>query len=106
VDEGATTMADALLTDIEGSPPTADPVAERRRRAERLVELAGRKRRPLEALRNRFVERLHAPGPDFAATEALRTVEVALSATPRPEEAQRAREEALSRHWWHRWMKP
>jgi hypothetical protein len=102
-----TTMASSLLADIEGSHPTPDPVAERHRRAELLVELAGGKRWPLEALRNRFVKRLHAPGPDFAATEALRTVEIALSVTPRPEDLVRRRREAeRSRKWWSGWMKP
>jgi hypothetical protein len=101
-------MASSLLAEIEESPPARDPVAERHRRAERLVELAGRERPPIEELRDRLVERLHAPGPDFAATEALRTVEIALSATPRPAELERRRreDEERSRRWWYRWMKP
>jgi hypothetical protein len=99
-------MASSLLAEIGDAPPTPDPVAERHRRAERLVDLAGGQRRPLEAVRTRIVERLHQPGPDFAATEALRTVEVALSAVPRPEErVRREREEELVRSWWKRLMK-
>jgi hypothetical protein len=107
VDPGqATSMANTLLADIEQTPPDPDPVAERRRRAERLVVMAGRERWPLEDLRDRYVKRLHSAGPDFVATEALRTVEIALSMTPRPEDLVRQeRERERSRGWRQRWRR-
>jgi hypothetical protein len=99
-------MVNMLLADIDQAPPDPDPVAERRRRAERLVVTAGGERYPLEDLRDRFVKRLHSAGPDYAATEALRTVEIALSMTPRPEDLlRREREQERSRGWRQRWRR-
>jgi hypothetical protein len=56
--------------------------AARRHRAEALVDLVGRDRSQLEALRSRYLERLHRASDDFAATEDLRIVEHALVLVP------------------------
>ena len=80
---------DELLADIErpahvgallGNDGEAN--AERRRRAERLAA-AVHERPSLEELRSTYIRRLHRRSDDFAATEALRTVEAAVSLVAR-----------------------
>jgi hypothetical protein len=72
-----------MLCQLEATPAAVDPAADRRRRAEALAALAGGDRQPLDELRSGFLRRLHRASDDFAAAEGLRTVEVALSMTPR-----------------------
>ena len=52
--------------------------AEREEAIEELVELAGRRRAPLESARDALVARLLRRADDFEATRALRLVTVAL----------------------------
>lgn len=64
-----------------GSPD--DPSTSRRQQAETLAARARGDRQPLEELRRGFLRRLNRASDDFDATEGLRTVEMALSMTPR-----------------------
>jgi hypothetical protein len=66
-------------------PGTSDWAAARRHRAEQLAALAAGDRQQLEELRAGYLARLHRRSDDFEATEGLRTVELALSMTPRLE---------------------
>jgi hypothetical protein len=93
-----------LLRHIEPGAEAVDRAAERHRRAEQLAALANGDREPLENLRARYLRHLHRTGSDFDAIEGLRTVEVALSMTPRPEGpwAWQRRERDRPRRWWHR----
>ncbi|GEM_PF-4512081 len=61
----------------------SDAGDDRRRRAAGLVAIAGRSREELERLRGTFVRRLHLRSDDYAATEGLRTAEMALTLLPR-----------------------
>jgi hypothetical protein len=80
---GGTQVDARLLAEIEEIPMTADPAAERRRQAKQLTVFAGGERAPIEDLRAGFLRRLHQASDDYAATEGLRTVELALSMLPR-----------------------
>lgn len=66
-------------------PSVEDRAVERRRRAELLTAAAHGDRQQLEDLRAGYLRRLHRTSDDFEAIEGLRTVELALSMTPRPE---------------------
>jgi hypothetical protein len=87
---------------IDTIPQATAPASERRRRAETLVALAGGRRKPLEELRSRYLQRLHRASDDFEATEGLRVVGVALSLRPDPEWAWQHRERQPRRRWWSR----
>jgi hypothetical protein len=91
-------------THIEQTHETTDRVVERHRRARQLVALADGSRRRLEDLHVRLLRRLHRTSSDFEGTEALLTVELALSMTPRPEGvwAWQRREQERPRRWWQR----
>jgi hypothetical protein len=93
-----------MLCQLEATPAAVDPAADRRRRAEALATLAGGDRQPLNELRSGFLRRLHRASDDFDSAEGLRTVEAALSMTPRPEGlwAWPRRERDRQRRWWHR----
>jgi hypothetical protein len=78
-------VGEDFLARIQTPPQGEDPAAERRRRAEALVAVVDGRREPLEQFRSRFIRRLHRASDDFAATEALRRVEAALSSIPRPD---------------------
>jgi hypothetical protein len=97
----------SLLTHIRQSSETNDQAAERHRRAQQLAALAHGDREPLEKVRAQLLRRLHRTGSDFDATEGLRTVELALSMTPRPvgDRTWPRREQARSRRWWHRFRR-
>jgi hypothetical protein len=56
----------------------------RRRRAEQLVARVGGDRARLEAIRKQLLDRLHRASDDFAATDELRIVDLALVIAPRP----------------------
>lgn len=94
--------ADMTLTSVE------DRASERRRRAELLAAAADGDRQQLEDLRSGYLRRLHRASDDFEATEGLRTVELALSMTPRPEGlwAWQRRERNRTRRWWNRRKRP
>lgn len=62
-----------------------DRESERRNRAEWLLQETGSDRQALKELQDHYVQRLHARSDDFAATEALWTVEEALALLPAPE---------------------
>jgi hypothetical protein len=75
-----------LLARLEPAPAGADPAAERRRRAARLVELAAGDRAVLERLHTELVQRLHRAGAPDGALDDLRAIEAALAQVPRPGE--------------------
>jgi hypothetical protein len=85
-----------------------DRAAQRRARAESLAAAADGDRQQLEDLRSDYLRRLHRTSADFDATEGLRTVELALSMTPRPEGlwAWQRRERDRKRRWWNRRNRP
>jgi hypothetical protein len=85
-----------------------DRAALRRARAESLAAAADGDRQQLEDLRSEYLHRLHRTSGDFDATEGLRTVELALSMTPRPEGlwAWQRRERDRKRRWWNRRNRP
>lgn len=91
--------SESLLMSIDGDRST-----HRRRRAERLATAASGDRRQLEELRAGFLRRLLHTSDDFEATEGLRTVEAALSRTPRTQGlwAWQLQVRAPRRRWWHR----
>lgn len=93
-----------LLAEIEHGSGAAERAALRHERAERLAASAAGDRQPLEDLRARYLHRLHRASDDFPATEGLRTVELALRMTPRPEGrwAWQQEEQHRSRRWWRR----
>lgn len=62
-----------------------DRPAERRSRAEWLLQETGSDRQALEEVQHHYLQRLHARSDDFAAAEALRTVEEAIALLPAPE---------------------
>jgi hypothetical protein len=96
-------LGDESFAMIQTPPQGDDPSAERRLRAEALVAVAEGRREPLENLRLGFIERLRRASDDFAATEGLRAVEVALSLAPRPEGVWGwTRREQHRRRWWKR----
>lgn len=76
-----------LLAEIQEVPTSADPAAERRRQADKLVAAVGHARQDLEAVQAGFLRRLHLASNDFRATEGLRVVDLALARMPRPEGA-------------------
>lgn len=71
-------MAERLEAPLSGD----DRPTERRRRAEQLVHEAGSDRAAMEQLQYHYLQRLHAVSDDYAAAEALRTVEVAIAMVP------------------------
>jgi hypothetical protein len=89
-------------------PSLEDRAAERRSRAELLAASADGDRQQLEDLRSDYLRRLHRTSDDFEATEGLRTVELALSMTPRPEGlwAWQRRERDRKPRWWNRRKRP
>jgi hypothetical protein len=84
--------------------PVADRAAARHGRAKELAALADDDRAALEELRLRFQRRIHRRSDDFDAAEELRTVELALSMTPRPEGlySWQRLERGQPRRWWRR----
>ena len=92
------------LANMESSSITADRAEERHQRAKQLAALADGDRHALEDLRARYLHRLHRTSDDFDATDGLRTVELALSMTPRTAEpwTWQRRERRRRRRWWHR----
>jgi hypothetical protein len=89
-------------TAIALMPGDGDPAAERRRRAKQLAALAAGDRQQLEVLRAGLQTRLRRRSDDFAATEGLRTVELALSMTPRGETPRDGQHDKRRRRWWRR----
>ena len=106
VDAVETAPGRVLLDDqdqFDDSPAVVDRAEQRHRQAKQLAVLVDGDREPLEELRARFQRRLHRASDDFDASEQLRTVELALSMTPRlagPLTWQR-RERRRGR-WWRR----
>jgi hypothetical protein len=91
--------SESLVMPIDG-----DRATHRRRRAERLATAASGDRHQLEELRAGYLCRLLHTSDDFEATEGLRTVEAALSMTPRSQGlwAWQRQVRAPRRRWWHR----
>jgi hypothetical protein len=91
----------ARATDATASMDADDP-ARLRALADALVATTGGSRDLLEAIRRRYQTRLHAASDDFAATQGLRVVELALSRvspTCGPSDGPRRRTKARRRRW-------
>jgi hypothetical protein len=78
-------IASDLLRWLETPPAGNDAGRQRQHQAALLVEKLGGNRAAVERLRDHYVHRLHRPGEDFAATEALRVVDAALALAPWPD---------------------
>lgn len=81
-EDGVAALHRALIT--RAVKPASTP-EDRERSIVDLLDLAGARREPLEAVRAEFQHRLARRGDDFEATEALRLVEGALVQATRPD---------------------
>lgn len=80
--DGVAALHRALANRALEPAPTPE---DRERAITALLELAGARREPLEAVRGEFQHRLARRSDDFDATHALRLVEGALAQATRPD---------------------